>query len=300
LGSRRKSSAGSIIFDALSVLDVIKRPGIDLVLGYNTAVFTLLQRLYGRTVIMNMDGIEWKRAKWSRPIKAWFYANEFLGSLASNTPIADHPEIAVHLRRHGCRRAVVIPYGADAIVRAPDEPVSLIEVRPKNYVISIARIEPENSILEIVRSFSGKHRGINLVVLGQLQDNNPYHRAVRAAASNEVIFPGAIYDQEKLASLRFHALAYVHGHQVGGTNPSLVEALGAGNAIIARDNKFNRWVAGDRQVYFASEESLNQIFETALADSNWLAQAGEASRARHAAEFTWDRVLGQYEALLDK
>jgi glycosyltransferase involved in cell wall biosynthesis len=300
LGSRRKSSAGSIIFDALSVLDVVKRSGIDLVLGYNTAVFTLLQRIYGRTVVMNMDGIEWKRAKWSRPVKVWFYANEFIGSLACSIPIADHPEIALHLRRHGCKRAVVIPYGADAILQAPDQAVSLIGAKPKRYVISIARIEPENSILEIVRSFSRKPRGISLVVLGQLQDNNPYHHAVRAAASNEVIFPGAIYDQEKLASLRFHALAYVHGHQVGGTNPSLVEALGAGNAIIARDNKFNRWVAGDKQIYFGSEDSLDQIFETALADPDWLVQAGEASRARHAAEFTWERVLGQYEALFEK
>jgi glycosyltransferase involved in cell wall biosynthesis len=300
LGSRRKSSAGSIIFDALSVLDVVKRSGIDLVLGYNTAIFTLLQRIYGRTVVMNMDGIEWKRAKWSRPIKAWFYANEFVGSFASSIPIADHPEIAHHLRRHGCKRAVVIPYGADAIMHASDQTVYSIGLKPKQYVISIARIEPENSVLEIVRSFSRKPRGINFVVLGQLQDHNPYHRAVRAAASNEVIFAGAIYEQEKLASLRFHALAYVHGHQVGGTNPSLVEALGAGNAIIARDNKFNRWVAGDKQTYFTSEDSLDLIFETVLANPEYLAQASEASRARQSAEFTWELVLGKYEALFEK
>lgn len=273
---------------------------MDLVLGYNTAIFNVLQRLYGRTVIMNMDGIEWKRAKWSNLIKAWFYANEFVGYCTSSVPIADHPEIANHLHRHGWKRSVMIPYGADSITNASDLAVRSMGLEPRKYVISIARIEPENSLLEIVRSFSLKPRGLALVILGNLQNSNPYHRAVCAAASDEVIFVGAIYEREKLASLRFHALAYLHGHQVGGTNPSLVEALGAGSAIIAQDNKFNRWVAGDEQTYFADEKSLGTIFETVLADTDYLSRASGASRERHRTEFTWDDVLGKYETLFDK
>jgi glycosyltransferase involved in cell wall biosynthesis len=298
IGGNHKSSTGSVVFDWLCVRDVLSRPGVDLTLGYNTAIFTILQRLRGRQVFMNMDGIEWKRAKWSPPIKAWFYLNEFIGSNISNVPIADHPEIARHLRRHGIRHAVVIPYGADAIESAPEAPVRAMGFEPKRYLASIARIEPENSILEIVRCFSKKQRGVKLVVLGKLDADNRYHSAVRAAASDEVVFPGAIYEKEQLAALRYHVLAYVHGHQVGGTNPSLVEALGAGNAIIAHDNRFNRWVAGDSQFYFSSDESLSRALDVALSQGDALGRARLAARARHRAQFTWDRILADYERVL--
>ena len=298
IGSRYKSSAGSTVFDWLCVLDVLNRPGVDLTLGYNTAVFTTVQRVYGRKVFMNMDGIEWKRAKWSFPVKAWFYLNECIGANVANVPIADHPEISRHLGRHGLTGAVVIPYGADLILDAPVSPIKNMSLDREEYLISICRIEPENSILEIVRAFSRRPRGVKLVVLGRFDKNNSYQRAVRAAASEEVIFPGSIYVQAILVALRYHALAYVHGHQVGGTNPSLVEALGAGNAVIAHNNRFNRWVAGDEQFYFSDEDSLSQAVETVLARDNRIVRARDAARARHSAQFTWDNVLAEYERLL--
>jgi len=159
---------------------------------------------------------------------------------------------------------VVIPYGADAIEQAPAAPVRALGLDPDGYFISIARIERENSILELVHGFSQRPRGVNLVVLGNLDHRNTYHREVRAAASNEVVFPGAIYQRDNVAALRFHARAYLHGHQVGGTNPSLVEALGAGNAVIAHENRFNKWVAGEEQLYFSDRITLDSAFDTVL------------------------------------
>jgi hypothetical protein len=97
----------------------------------------------------------------------------------------------------------------------------------------IARAEPENSILEVVQAWSRKPRGCKLVVLGKYEAGHAYQRAVQAAASAEVFFPGAIYEKPVVQALRFHARFYVHGHQVGGTNPSLVESLGTGNAVLA-------------------------------------------------------------------
>ena len=153
-------------------------------------------------------------------------------------------------------------------------------------------------MLPIVRGFSRKSRGVKLVVLGKLDGDNSYHHAVRAAASEEVVFPGAIYARETLSALRYHALAYVHGHQVGGTNPSLVEALGAGNAVIAHDNRFNRWVAGDEQSYFFDENSLSRAVEAVLARGEELLQARQAARARHRTKFTWDSALADYERII--
>ena len=117
----------------------------------------------------------------------------------------------------------------------------------------IARAEPENSILEVVQAWSRKPRGCKLVVLGKYEAGHAYQRAVQAAASAEVVFPGAVYEKPVVQALRFHARFYVHEHQVGGTNPSLVESLGTGNAVLAHDNAYNRWVAGDAGVYFADE-----------------------------------------------
>lgn len=299
-GSRRGSSSGSIPFDWRCVRHAAKRAGVNLVLGYNTAIFCLYLRARGRPVIMNMDGIEWKRPKWPLHARAWLYVNEFVGAHMANVAVADHPEIARHLRRHGCFRAEVIPYGADKVELASFAPVEALGLAAGNYLVSIARIEPENSILEIVKAFSSRLRQTRLVVLGQFNADNGYHRAVRAAASAQVVFPGAIYDKGVVEALRFHALAYLHGHQVGGTNPSLVEALGAGNAVIAHRNRFNRWVAGEGQFYFADEAELVDILDRLDPTGVSTHVARERATARHEADFTLDRVNQRYEALLER
>jgi glycosyltransferase involved in cell wall biosynthesis len=109
---------------------------------------------------------------------------------------------------------------------------------------------------------------------------------------------GAIYDQNVLAALRFHCVAYVHGHQVGGTNPSLVEALGAGNPVLAHDNRFNRWVAGAGAMYFLDIDQCATAFDVMLRNGELLRNMSAASRARHREAFQWSNVLGAYERLL--
>ncbi|WP_332689562.1 DUF1972 domain-containing protein [Devosia sp.] len=299
-GSKATSSKGTVVFDWRCVRDAMRRPGVNLVLGYNTAIFSLLLRASGKRVVMNMDGVEWKRAKWSLPVKSWFYLNEFVGSHVANVPVADHPEIAQHLRRHGCYRAEVIPYGAERVDAAEPDAITAMGLTPGGYLVSIARIEPENSILEIVSAFSRQKRGLKLVVLGNFKADNAYHQAVQAAASADVMFPGAIYEKETVAALRFHALAYMHGHQVGGTNPSLVEALAAQNAVIAHDNRFNRWVAGEGQFYFSDEDQLAGIVERLDRGELDIVSSKARAAERHAAQFTLDDIHGQYEAVLNR
>lgn len=296
----RSGPVGTMSFDLKATRDVLGRPGVDLVLGYNTAVFAALNRISGRKVVMNMDGIEWKRAKWSGLAKAWFYMNERAGLWLSQVAIADHPSIADHLRDTSGITSIVIPYGADLVTTADVALLAPLGVMPNRYFVSIARIEPENSILEIVEAFSRTSRGdARLMVLGKLDERNAYHRRVKAAASAEVIFPGSIYEADRLAAVRFHALGYMHGHQVGGTNPSLVEALGAGNPVIAHRNPFNLWTAGEGQLYFSSVDECEAQMERLLSDPSAAEAARVAARARFARDFEWEKVLGQYRALLE-
>ena len=295
---------GTLDFDWACVRDAVKRPGLCLVLGYNSAIFLPYLRVFGRKVFTNMDGIEWKRPKRSTPVRAWFWLNEWIAAWTSNRLVADHPVIADHLATRRPRSStVVIPYGGVPVERASDAPVRAMGLEPQRYMISIARIEPDNNIHTLVEAFSRKRRGHKLVVLGALNDDNSYHRKVKSLASDEVMFPGGIYDPHVVKALRFHARAYLHGHTVGGTNPSLVEALWAGNAVIAHDNGYNRWTAGEAGVFFSDLDSCETAIARVMGDDVLTARLGKSARERARAAFRWTDVLMAYEreciALLD-
>jgi glycosyltransferase involved in cell wall biosynthesis len=187
------------------------------------------------------------------------------------------------------------------VVSADIASLGAYNIEPGNFAVIIARPEPENSFLEMVRAFSCKPRGHKLVVLGNfVPDRNVYHRQVMSVASDEVIFPGAIYEADVVNALRFYSRFYLHGHRVGGTNPSLVEALGAGCAVIAHDNHFNRWVAGPEAAYFKDEAECSELFDRLLVDDAAVLRMKSASRARFQERFTWDQVLREYGELLSR
>lgn len=290
---------GTIVFDWLATAHAAKHTDLCLTLGYNTAVFCALLRIKGIPNLINMDGIEWSRMKWGPVAKLWFWLNDWAGCWLGNHLVADHPQIKVHLQsRVSGNKITTIPYGADAVTAAPTAPIEALGLQPGKFLTVIARPEPENSLLEIVKGFSAKPRGMPLVVLGNYSDENAFHRAVKAAASAEVMFVGAIYDKAVVQALRFHSAAYVHGHQVGGTNPSLVEALGAGNAVLAHDNRFNRWVVGEGALYFNGADGFARCMDDLQANPDKLATLRAAGQARYLQAFTWRDVLKQYEDLL--
>jgi len=292
----RAGPMGTMSFDWHSIRHAATQDGVCLVLGYNTAALLAPIRASGRKILINMDGIEWRRPKWSHPVRLWFYLNEWLGAWLGHRLIADHPAIADHLATRRPRGAIaMVPYGGDEVTTAPVTSVTDLGLVPGNYLISIARLEPDNSILPMVQAFSRRRRGAKMVVLGRIDAAHPYHAAVVAAASDEVVFPGAIYDKATVQSLRFHARAYCHGHMVGGTNPSLVEALWCGNAVLAHRNRFNVWTAGAEQFFFSDTDECERLIDRILTDDLAVARARAAARLRAAADFMWTDILHQYE-----
>lgn len=298
----REGWLGTSKFDVVSIRHAVQHDDVCLTFGYNTAVFNVAQRFLGIPNVINMDGIEWSRARWGPMRQAILYVNERIACFVGNELIADHPEIETYLHTRAARRKVTtITYGGPTVTTAPTEAVTALGLTPGGYLTLIARPIPENSVLEIVRGFSRRRRSAELVVLGHYKpDLDAYHAEVMAAASDQVRFPGGIYDPETVSALRFHSRGYVHGHTVGGTNPSLVEAMGAGNPVIAHDNVYNRWVAQDAALYFATAEDVDAHVEQLLGEPDVATRLAEAARARHAAEFTWEHVAGQYEQLLVK
>ena len=296
----REGWLGTSEFDRKSIRHAVRFRDLSLTFGYNTAVFNIAQRRRGLKNVINMDGIEWSRARWGLAKQAILYVNERIACWVGDQLIADHPEIEKYLRRKArASKITTITYGADAVTDAPTAPVVALGLEPGRYLTLICRPIPENSILELVAGFSSRPRGYRLAVLGQYTpDIDKYHRAVIDAASEEVVFPGAVYEPEAVKALRFHSVGYLHGHTVGGTNPSLVEAMAAGNAVIAHDNAYNRWVAQDGALYFADTVEAERHITTVLEDVDARVRLSAAGRRRHAEEFTWDHVAGQYEALL--
>lgn len=296
---RRNGAASTVHFDWVCMRDAASHGDLCLTLGYNTALFSALLRVRGVPSLINMDGVEWRRSKWSIPARCWFRINDWLGCWLADHLIADHPSIVDLLARRTRRdRITMIPYGAEQLSDVSVKPLTAFGLEPGRYFTVIARPEPENALLEIVTAFSRRPRGCKLAVLGDYYPQVPYHARVMRAAGSEVIFLGALYDRAVLDALRYHCLGYLHGHRVGGTNPSLVEAMGAGNAVIAHDNPFNRWVAGEGALYFRSSDDADWAITQLIAFPRLRLQLAHASRSRAADVFTWERVLRAYQNLL--
>lgn len=298
----RSGWLGTSQFDAMSIRHAIRHRDLCLTFGYNTAIFNIAQRVLGIPNVINMDGIEWSRSRWGKARQSILWTNERIACFVGNDLIADHPAIETYLRtRARASKITMITYGAHAVTKAPTESVRGLGLEPGRYLTLICRPIPENSILDLVRGFSAAERGVELAILGDYRpDQDLYHRAVIEAASDEVRFLGSIYDTDELTALRFHGLGYLHGHTVGGTNPSLVEAMAAGNPVIAHDNEYNRWVAGDRALYFRTAEDADLAIGRLIDDAALRSDMGAASRQRHSEEFTWEYVAGRYETLLQK
>lgn len=305
LYEEREGWLGTASFDLASIKHVLAHTGengpidVCLTFGYNTGVFNLAQRLRGIPNVINMDGMEWTRRRWGVVKQGILLANERFAGAVGDVLVADHPVIARYLSRHfGARRVTTITYGGVPVHHASTQLVRDLGLEPGGYANVICRPIPENSLVEIVRGWSARHRGMPLVVLGNFTRDDDYHREVLDAAGDEVVFPGAIYDPATVQALRFHSALYLHGHTVGGTNPSLVEAMAAGSAVVAHDNHYNRWVVDAGARFFRTEHDLDDTLTALLADPSERAAMGRASRDRFEAEFTWERIGSQYEEAL--
>lgn len=291
----------TVLFDLRCLWHACKRYDVIYLLGYGAALFGFIPRLWGRTVWLNPDGIEWQRAKWGRVAKTYFKAMEFFSTLTPNRLIADAQGIRNHfIARH--RRlppCTVIPYGAPLIHSAPvPKPLIAWKLTARQYYLVVCRLEPENHVREIIEGFTASASPLPLIIVGNHQTGTPYVQALRRLESDRVRFIGTVYN-EALQALRYHALAYFHGHSVGGTNPSLLEAMGCGNLVVAHDNAFNREVLGAVGYFFhcaADIPALVQTVETLPTDES--TTISTALRDRIRTHYNWDRIATIYLQLL--
>lgn len=300
----RLGAASAIAYDIQCLWHARKSFDVVYMLGYGAAFGCWIPKLWGTRVWINMDGLEWARSKWPPAIRAYLKWMERIMASVSDHVLADAQAIKDYYERSYPEGApcTFIPYGSHGV--EADKMTDRLARRglcPDGYFLIVARIEPENHILEIIEAHQQWGGSYPLVVVGDHTAQNSYCQKIRRHRSPSVVFLGAIYDAVELAALRRGAAAYLHGHSVGGTNPSLLESMWYGSVVVAHDNVFNREVLGIEGRYFESSSTLTHAFETI----RWMDPSTRSiiklkGQSTVRERYTWPKVVEDYRSLLAK
>lgn len=301
LPALRRKSLETLSHTALSALDTLRRLRFDVVFLFNAANAPLLPVLRGRStaVAVHVDGLESRRAKWGRIGRRYYRSCEALSVRWADALIADAAAIGDYYATEFGASTELIAYGAPILLDLDLGGVADLGLDPGRYHLVVARFEPENHVDVIVEGYRRSAATWPLVVVGGAPYSKGHIADVYAAAADDprIRFTGPIWDQELLDRLYYHAGTYLHGHSVGGTNPSLLRAMGAGTAVVAFDVVFAREVLADAGLYFSDAAALGSLLERLEADPAELARLGDAGRERAATHYRWDDVAAAYEQL---
>ena len=257
------------------------------------AVVVLL--LGRKRVVLNVDGLEWQRAKWNAVGKAYYRACAWTAAHLPVRVVTDAHVIQDHYLSAYGRATDYFPYGTDLDPVADDGTLERLGLEAGRYVLYVSRLEPENNAHVVVEAYAGVRSDLPLVIVGDAPYAGEYIAALHRTTDPRVRFTGAIYGAGYQV-LRSHASLYVQATEVGGTHPALVEAMGFGNAIAANDVPEHRETLGDAGRYYSGAADLTDALQDLLDRPVEAAALRAAAHARAAQLFSWDRVAADYEA----
>ena len=296
---KKIGTAGNFIYDYGCMKHALKEQcDILLVLGYTTAsVFFPFLRKGKSILVTNMDGLEWKRDKWNTAVKKlakWF---ESLGAKYSDHLVSDNGEIRNYLLREYGKDSTFIAYGAEIFDQPEVNVLQQYGLSPGEYDLLIARLEKENNIETILDGIVLSGVNKPFLVIGKHQTPYGEYLKNKYKAHPAIRFMGGIYNLNHLNNIRWFGRYYFHGHSVGGTNPSLLEAMASGAYIISHNNLFNRDVLGDYAFYFGSPQEVATLLSntTLLEEKRKEFIAVQMEKIRH--QYNWKKIAGEYESL---
>lgn len=273
----------------------------------------------GGKVFLNPDGHEWMRAKWPAPIRKYWKVSEQMMVKYCDLAICDSVNIEKYI--HKCYdgkgigrrdpKTTFIAYGADLEPsKLSDDDEKLVNwyqekgLKEKEYYLVVGRFVPENSFEVMIREFMKSNSKKNFAIITNVNDGflEELERKLHFKKDKRIKFVGTVYDQELLKKIRENAYAYFHGHTVGGTNPSLIEALGSTDLNLLIDVGFNKEVAEDCALYWSREKgNLSRLIDTAdRMSTDEIAEMGRRAKERVSKEYTWDKICGQYAGVFLK
>ena len=298
------SSLGSFFYDFASLRDALKKEDFDIIYeaGYTSIIpayiwFDVKKRK--RPIFTtNMDGLENKRSKFNPMVRRFLDWEEKMAVKYSHYLIADNMGIHDYYREKYGKESKFLAYGADIHDDFNVEYLKEYGLKPEEYYILIARLEPENNIVMAIEGYlhSRENGRRPLIIVGKT--NTPHGKELVAKYGKEkmIRFVGGIYDFQKLDSLRHYSRAYLHGHSVGGTNPSLLEAMAAGCFVLAHDNIFNRAVLRENAWYYPTAERVTELFNRLdVTLSVYKTTYTDANIDVIKNEYSWEHLIDEHE-----
>jgi glycosyltransferase involved in cell wall biosynthesis len=305
LPAARRKSLETLSHTLLSMTHLLRdrrRPDAAIVFNAANAPLLPMLRLRRTPVAVHVDGLEWRRTKWRGAGRRYYRLAEALSVRWADALIADAVGIADYYVQEFGASTELLTYGAPIQAAPSSTRITDLGLRPKGYHVVVARFEPENHVLEIVEGYAASRASLPLVVVGSAPYSDTYTSAIRrvADADERIRLLGGVWDADLLDELYANALTYLHGHSVGGTNPSLLRAMGGGASVLAFDVNFNREVTGGMASFFKTAADVAPLVEAAEAEPEAHRERGEKLRERARLVFCWDDVAAGYEELLIK
>jgi glycosyltransferase involved in cell wall biosynthesis len=293
------NSASNFIYDYLCFKDATRRDfDIILELGLITSSLSIIFcRHKGKIVATNLDGLEWKREKWSKLVQKLTKKLEKYGVKNSDYLIADNIGIQQYLQKEYNLTSELIAYGAVDILPPDDTCLNDYGITEKSYFLSIARLEPENNLEMMFDAYISSNNKTPYYVVGN--HTTHYGDFLKDKYRNKgIIFLGSIFNKIHLDNIRYYSKLYIHGHSVGGTNPALLEAMAAKALILAHNNKFNRSVLEKDAFYFSSSDELSKLFNQDLDSNKKEVTSNNFNKIETA--YRWPVVIDQYESYFER
>jgi len=291
-----------VIASFLSILHVtLSKNKIILLLGVSPGLLLWIPFLMGKKILMNVDGIEWKRPKWSKFIALFLRLSEIFSIIFSHILIADSIAIQEYLRQRYRTNSFYIPYGADTNNGIDDNDLDILKkynLKQKDYFLQVCRLEPENNAHITIREFLNYRGARQLVIVGDTPHSIKYKENLKKRANGKVKLLGGIYGDDFKTILK-NAYCYIHGHEAGGTNPALLEAMASGRCPVVLNVPYNLEVIEDCGISFSKDEGdLAEKLAKLENDDNLVDQLGKKALQRIQKFYTWDRVIRAYDSLL--
>jgi glycosyltransferase involved in cell wall biosynthesis len=288
-------TAGQFLYDLNCILDSRKRNfDVILQLGYTSSSIWSFLFPKNAIIVTNMDGLEWKRTKYNSLVQKFLKFAESLAVRHSDYLISDSIGIQEFLKSKYNKESKYIAYGATMFDTPDQQKISQYADSPYSYDLLIARMEPENNVEIIIKGYLIKNCGRKLLIVGNHNATKFGRYLFETYSANEsIVFLGPIYDMNTLDNLRYYSNLYFHGHSVGGTNPSLLEAMACSCCIVAHDNVFNKSILNDDAFYFSDENQLNEYLGVNKQQENILAKI-ENNKNKILHQFDWEVINNAY------